>query len=353
MEIFVFYLKYYIIPILFLSTVFLTLLLVLKRIHYEYYKPLRQRITHKAEVFFAEMTLSNYDRETFKEKLLAFKKNVPLHKNWCKEQIIIDMIRLKHNLKSTATEPITVLYKALKLNQFSAGLIHDFRSYNKCEGFYHYQALDYKNGRSIIKPYQKSRNRVIRSNSTMAYISLSEGYHEDFQDLPEDISFLNTIKLMDILHEKKIPIPKNIDSWIANKNISIKKLGIKTMVFYNYKNAASDIIKLLQYPNDSLKLEVIIAVRKLFLREAETDLIQAYTELSFALQLETLTTLNVIGFEKSKNFIKQLILNEQNIDLKLKAVESLYQLDPNSLAEIAALDNDIEKMVKHVKSDLC
>jgi hypothetical protein len=353
MEIFVFYLKYYIIPFLFLSTIFLTLLLVLKRIHYEYYKPIRQQITHKSEVFFAEMTLSKYDRKTFKEKLLAFKKNVPLHKNWCKEQIIIDMIRLKHNLKSTATEPITVLYKALKLNQFSAGLIHDFRNYNKCEGFYHYQALDYKNGRSIIKPYQKSRNRVIRSNSSMAYISLSEGYSEDFQDLPEDISFLNTIKLMDILHEKKIPIPKNIDSWIAHKSISIKKLGIKTMVFYNYKNAAPEIIKLLQHPDDSLKLEVIIAIRKLFLSEAETNLIQAYIELSFLLQLETLIALKVIGSEKSKKFIKQRILNDPNTDLKLKAVEILYALDRTSLIEIAALDNDVEKMVKHVKSDLC
>jgi hypothetical protein len=153
--------------------------------------------------------------------------------------------------------------------------------------------------------------------------------------------------------KKKIPIPKNIDSWIAYKNVSIKKLGIKTMVFYNYKNAAPEIIKLLQYPNDSLKLEVIIAVRKLFLREAETDLIQAYPELSFVLQLETLTTLNVIGFEKSKVFIKQLILIEQNTDIKLKAVESLYQLDRTSLMEIAALDSDVEKMVKHVKSDLC
>ena len=85
---------------------------------------------------------------------------------------------------------------------------------------------------------------------------------ESFNELPSTISHLYTIKMMDLLHEKKFPIPKNIDKWIETNNNSITKLGLKIMAFYNYRNKVSEIIALLQNEDDSLIKEAVIAIRK-------------------------------------------------------------------------------------------
>lgn len=349
MDLFILYLKYYIIPLLLISTVLSTLVLLSKRIYYEYNKPYRQAVTNKAEIFLTEMILSKPNEETINKKLLQFKKEIPLHKSWCKELVINDMIRFKHSLKGKASEPILFFYQALNLNKYSARLIRDFRSYNKCEGFYHFQALDYKKGNSIIKPYLKHPNIVIRSNANMAFLSLSENYMESFKELPSTISHLYTIKIMDLLHEKKFPIPKNIDQWIETNNNSITKLGLKIMVFYNYRNKASEIIALIQNEDDSLKKEAIIAIRELFLTEAKEDLIVLFNKVSIEIQLEILDTLKVIGDEAVVSFLENEIQIQSDKDLKLKAVDCLNEINKTVLDTVAATDYDTMKMTKHVR----
>ena len=343
------YLQYYIIPFLLFSTLLLTIFLLLKRIRYEHNKPRREAISNKAETFLTEIILSDRNDKKFRTKLSLFKKEIPLHKTWCKEMIINDMIRFKHSLKGKASEQINVFYQALNLDKYSARLIRDFRSFYKCEGFYHFQALDYKKGSALIKPYLRHPNIVIRSNANMAYISLSENHMESLKEQSSVISHLNMIKIMDVLHEKKIAIPKNIDEWIETENNSVTKLGLKIMVYYNYRKQAKGIIALLYNDDDTLKKEAILAIRELFLTEAKTDLIQLFNKVSPDIQLEILETLMVIGDESIIPFLENTIRKATNKDVKLKAVACLNELDKIELDLVAINDFDITKMTKHVR----
>lgn len=349
MDLFILYLKNYIIPFLLLSTVLLTVILLLKRIRYEHTKPFREAISNKAETFLTEMIFSKPNNKKFRTKLSLFKKEIPLHKSWCKEMIINDMIRFKLNLKGKASGQINIFYQALNLDKYSAKLIRDFRSFYKCEGFYHFQALDYKKGSALIKPYLKHPNIVIRSNANMAYISLSENHMESLKEQSSGISHLNMIKIMDIFQEKKIAIPKNIDQWIETENNSVTKLGLKIMAFYNYRKKSKEIIALIQNEDDSLKKEAIIAIRELFLTEAKEDLTLVFDKVSLEVQLEILDTLMVIGDESIIPFLENVIHLETNKDLKLKAVECLNEIDKAELDVLAAKDFDTTKMTKHVR----
>ncbi|MFV8367962.1 HEAT repeat domain-containing protein [Flavobacterium sp. LB2R40] len=349
MDLFISYLKYYIIPFLLILTLLLTFVLLLKRIRYEYTKPLRESISNKAEIFLTEMILSKPDEKTFRKKLYLFKKEIPLHKTWCKEMIINDMIRFKQSLKGKASDQINIFYQALHLDKYSAGLIRDFRSFYKCEGFYHFQALDYKKGSAFIKPYLKHPNNVIRSNANMAYILLSENHMESFTELSSAISHLNMIKIMDILHDKKIPLPKNIDQWIETNNASVTKLGLKIMTFHNYRHKAKEIITFIQSDDDSLKKEAIMAIKELFLTEAKDELIHLFDNTSSEIRLEILDALKVIGDESIIPFLEKEIQKETNKDLKLKAVECLNEIDKTQLDFLSAKDYDTTKMIHHVR----
>ncbi|MGO4905241.1 HEAT repeat domain-containing protein [Flavobacterium sp. W20_MBD1_R3] len=349
MDLITYYLKYYIIPFLLILTILLIIILLFKRIRYEHNKPLRESISNKAETFLTEMILSNPNEKTFRTKLSLFKTSIPLYKSWCKEMIINDMIRFKLSLKGKASEQINIFYQALQLDKYSAGLIQDFRSFYKCEGFHHFQALDYKKGSALIKPYLKHPNIVIRSNANMAYISLSENHMESLKEQSSGISHLNMIKIMDILHKKRIPIPKNIDQWIETSNISVTKLGLKIMVFYNYRNQAKGITALLHHEDDGLKKEAITAIRELFLLEAKNDLIQLFAKESTEIKWEILDTLKVIGDDSIVPFLENIIRTETNKEIKLKAVECLNEIDKTELNILAATDFDTTKMTKHVR----
>jgi hypothetical protein len=306
-------------------------------------------IIHKAETFLTEMILSDPLDENLKTKLALFKKEIPLHKSWCKEMVINDMIRFKMSLKGKASEQINIIYRSFHLDTYSAGLIGKFKSFYKCEGFYHFQALDYKKGSALIKTYLKDPNPVVRSNANMAYISLCENHLGSLKDIQTTISLLNMIKIMDLLHQKKIAIPRNIHQWLLTNNNSVIKLGLKIMVFYNYRNEAKGVIALVHHDDVALKKEAIITIRELFLIEAKTDLTQLFENTTSEIQMEILDTLKVIGDDSIIPFLENIIRTETNKNVKLKAVECLNEIDKTELDIIAAKDFDTTKMAKHVR----
>lgn len=343
------YIKFYAIPFFLFASLFLMLVLILKRIHYQYTLPYRHMIIRKSEIFLTEITLSKPDKNTLKYKIAKFKSEIPIHKTWCKNMLVEDMIRMKSNLKGKASKNILLIYKQLHLNHYSASLIRDFRKYKKREGIYHFQALDYKPGVSLIKKYLFHPNKIIRSNANIAYLLLSRGDWQAINKIPVKVSIITTIKVMDVLHSQKIPIPPEIDLWIKSDNPTILKLAVMTMVFYNYTNQSAEIIKLLHHENKSLQIDIIIAIRELYLYEAEDELLALYATEKIETQLEILETLAALGSEKTIAFLSSNILKEEIKDLKLKMVYCLNTIDPIMLDTLGTLDPDAQKMINHTR----
>lgn len=152
--------------------------------------------------------------------------------------------------------------------------------------------------------------------------------------------------------KKKIDIPENIDQWIDTENNSFTKLGLKIMVFYNYRKQAKVIIALIHNEDESLKKEAITAIRELFLIEAKKDLIVLFEKASLEVQLEILQTLLVIGDESIIPFLENIIREATNKDVKLKAVQCLNEIDKTALDALAIKDCDTKKMAKHAREIL-
>ncbi|WP_291287636.1 HEAT repeat domain-containing protein [Flavobacterium sp.] len=349
MEHFIGYIKHYAIPLFVFTSLTLALALILKRIHYQYTLPYRHHIIRKSEIFLTEITLSKPEKSILKYKIAKFKSEIPIHKNWCKNMLIEDMIRMKSNLKGKTAKNILLIYKQLNLNHYSASLLRDFRKYKKCDGIYHFQALGYKPGISLLKKYLYHPNKIIRSNANVAYLILTQGDWQAVNKIPVKVSITTTIKIMDVLHSQNIPIPPEIDHWIESDNPTILKLAVMTMVFYNYRNKSKEIIKLLRHENKSLRTDVIIAIRDLYLYEAEDDLLLQFEQENIEIQLEILDALAVIGSEKTISFLNTQIPKEETKDLKLKMVTALNNLDAVRLDQMGIADADTQKMINHIR----
>lgn len=349
MEHFIGYIKHYAIPLFVFTSLTLALALILKRIHYQYTLPYRHHIIRKSEIFLTEIALSKPEKNILKYNIAKFRSEIPIHRTWCKNMLIEDMIRMKSNLKGKAAKNILFIYKQLDLNHYSARLLRDFRKYKKCDGIYHFQALGYKPGISLLKKYLFHPNKIIRSNANIAYLILTKGDWQAVNKIPVKVSITTTIKIMDVLHSQNIPIPPEIDRWIQSDNPTILKLAVMTMVFYNYRNKSEEIIKLLNHENKSLRTDVIIAIRDLYLYEAEDELLRIFEDENIEIQLEILDALAVVGSEKTISFLNARIPKEEIKDLKLKMVSSLNNLDNSSLNQLGLQDPDTQKMINHIR----
>lgn len=341
------YIKYFVIPFFFVISLSLIVVLIFKRIYYQYTLPYKHRIIRKSEIFLAEIILSAPDKNILKHKIAQFKSEIPISKSWCKEMLIDDLIRLKSNLKGKAAKNILFIYKKLDLNNYSASLIRDFRKHKKYEGIHHFQSLCYKPGISLLKKYLFNPNKIIRSNANIAYLALTKGDWQAVDKLPIKISIITTIKVMDVLHSENIPLPSHIDLWIQSKNPTILKLAIMTMVFYNYRNKSAEIIKLLHHEDKALKIDVIAAIKHLYLEEAEDEMLSMFYNEHIEIQLEMIEALAAIGSEKTIAFLKTEIPKQEIKDLKLKMVCSLDNLDSEVLNTLGKQDSDTQKMINH------
>ncbi|MDQ6469377.1 hypothetical protein RB619_01890 [Flavobacterium sp. LHD-80] len=343
------YIKYFVLPFFIVLTLSLAALLILKRVFYQYSLPYKHMIIRKSEIFLTEITLSKPDKNTLKYRIAKFKSEIPIHKTWCKNMLIEDLIRMKSNLKGPAAKNILLIYKRLGLNNYSASLIRDFRKYKKYEGIHHFQLLGYIPGISLIKKYLFSSNKIIRSNANIAYLALSKGDWQAVEKLPLKVTIITTIKVMDVLHSEKIPMPQEVDQWIYSKKKAVLKLAIMVMVFYNYRNKSAEIINLLHHKHLGLKTDVIIAIRDLYLYEAEDVILSLYPAEKLEIQFQMLKTLSIIGSQKTLDFLEIEIEKQELKDLKLKMVYCYNCIDPKSLEILGNRDADTQKMINHIR----
>jgi hypothetical protein len=350
MDVFIYYFVLVALPILTGSFLLLITILIVNRFRYDLFKPKLESAKNKIDTFLTTMIFSPFDKESFTLEIEQFKTEIPFEKKWCKKLLLNEIIFLKLNLKGDVTKTFHFLYKNFGLFEYTKKLLKSNRFYLKCLGMYQLESLEYKIGKKYIMPLLNSKNRNIKSSAFLTLISLDPDQLEILIDYKDPIRIAGEINIMDILHQKKTKIPSNLSEWIHSENVSIIKLGIKLMMFYNFTNENETIIKLLKHQDDAVRFEAVTAVKFLFIYEAEPILIEQFEKENTQNKLEIFNTLSQIGSTESEVFIADLLENKTDENIKLDAVYCLFRIN-STYFDSHFLDNtDVQKMVKHVKT---
>lgn len=219
--------------------------------------------------------------------------------------------------------------------------------------------MNYKIKKGQIKPYLKSKNEFLRSNAITALISLSDENFSILDDYPHSISKVDELKILDIIYQKKISIPENINKWLNSKNDSIVIIAIKLIVRYRYEYIIENnqIKYLISHDNKMVRKEIVQAIRELISINAREIVTQHYKiEKNRRLKISILKTLAVIGNHETINFCEDILKNEIDLDIKMATVFCVYKIDeaffnkidPNSTEST----NKIYRMFLHIKNPL-
>lgn len=349
MEVFVDIVIHILVPLMVLTFLTLVAILVVNRMIYEVYKFRIKSVKSKIDGFLTALVFSPFEEDTFAKKIKNFKKKVPFEKNWCKEIILNEIINLKQNLKGESASHLHFIYEEFGLFQFSLRLLKKPQWYVKSMGIYHFKALEYTKGEKFVAPYLKSKKGTLSTNAHIALIALTSDKLNFLIDYPETLSLTSEIKIMDILHSRKPPMPTNLKDWIHSPNPSIVKLGVKFMVYYNFTITREDVIRLLNSNAEMIRTEVIVAARNIYIEDAEQILISQFHLEEKKNKIEILTSLGAIGTEVSEGFLSRLLVDTADIDIKLAAVYSLNAINEGYFEKAFTDNEEVMDMVEHVK----
>lgn len=337
-----------ILPILGFTFLVLTILLILNRFLINLHEPKINDVKTKIDDFLTTLVFSSYDDTELASEIENFKKEIPFDKKWCKKIVLNKIIFLKRNLKGDIIKISHFIYEQFDLFSYSISLLKSKKKYLNCLGMYHLKALEYHKGKDYVTPFLNHKNRILNSSAYLTIISLEPENLGLLYNYEKPIYLAGEINIMNIVHQKKPPVPSNLKDWIHSPNPSVVRLGIKLMAFYNYTNENQSIAAHLKSDDEKIRFAVIGAIRQLFLFDTEKDLMELFGTETKANQIEILKTLAVIGGEDAEEFIHSLLKKSIDSDIKLRAVKSLSKMNSTYIENIIG-NNEISKMIQHVK----
>ena len=350
-----YFLLYFFIPLIVFFVILIVFTLLYTRYAIDKNDDFQENIENETNTFLTELIFSNYSAPEIKSKIKEFKSKHKLNSN-SRKFILNKIIHIKENLNETNEHTMLLIYKYFGFDKISNKLVRNRNWYSKSEAFHHYQNIGYKIKKGHVKQFLDSKNKALRSNAIIALISLSDEKFDVLDNYKYNISKSDEVKILDIIYRKKSKIPKNINNWLNSKNDSIVIIAIKLIVRFRHKHDFSleQISYLLGSENQSVRKEVILAIRELVMFEANEILIQHFKkESNIRNKISIIKTLNVIGTSENIGFISGLLNEDENLelDLKLEIVNFINKTDAtffnNFKFNKEEKNIELQKMIAH------
>ena len=349
------YLIFLVIPILFLFLISVLFTLLIERNLLDNEALQKTKFEEEIIDFLMGLIFLDSKNSIIKEKIVQFRKTNVYKKKWCEQFVLNQLIHIKENIKDLNSELIIFIYKEFDLHLYSEKLIKQSKWHSKSLGFYHYKALDYKSKIATIKPFLNSKNKYLKSNALITIISLSNEKFDVLNNYPDKISAADEIKILDLIYEKESVIPTTVFDWLHNKNNSIVILAIKLIIRYRVSISLLQIQDLLNNDDAIIRNTVIVAIKELFIVEANDMLVrQYYTETNIQNKIGILKTLGINGDEKTLNFVSKLIKIEKKLDVKFEIISCINKIDFSYFDNYTFKDHNetkmLNKIILHVKN---
>ena len=313
------------------------------------------KIEEHINSFLIDIIFTERENSSLKKTVKDFDKEYIKDDEQLRKYVFEKIIHIKENINDMYEHRIILIYKYFGFNKLTDALIKKSGWQDKSEAFYHYQSLDYKIKKGHIKRYLNSKNSKLKSNAIIAYISLSDEKFSYLDNFEYPISKADELKILNIIYKKKATMPKNIEQWLDNKNVSMIAIAIKLMIRYKHKLTNEQTFKLLQNEDKKVRKETIIASRELFNFEVNTILLEHYPkETNHNNKIILLQTLSKIGNDTVIKTLQQKIKSEENIEIKFALIHCIYNIKNTFFDTYKYVtkseEETIQKMLLHIKN---
>ncbi|QCR21531.1 HEAT repeat domain-containing protein [Pontibacter sp. SGAir0037] len=325
--------------------ILLFLFIVLSRVRDGFNYNRRQLMQKKSQQFITSMIFEeegwNVARlENFREKYLT--------NDFQKQLFLENLIILRKNIIGELADKLNQLYKDLGLHIYSKQKLYSGSWDVIAKGIGELTEMGMKQDSVLIRTFINHPNQILRSEAQVSYLKLQNEEPFSFLDeLEEPLLEWSQMQLGRAAQKTQFLKLPHFEKWLHKKEPSIVIFCIRMISFYNQHGSAPKLIKMLDHPNEKVRLEAVIAICHLEIYDATEKMLQIFDREPLKVQLEILKTLPNISGEENIPFYEQL-LHHHDKSLQLAAAKAIVRSGHRGEEIMATIQNNDQHTLQPV-----
>jgi len=203
----------------------------------------------------------------------------------------------------------------------------------------------------IITEHINDANDELRAEAQTSYVRLN---HEEpfrfLKDLKKPFTRWTQLTSFYIFRLHMLPAPSFVE-YLKSDMYNVRNFSLRMIIFFQQKENADEIIKLLNTKREMTRFLAIRAVNELGIQEAKPILKNIYAKETYKNRREIIKGMLHIGDAGDFDFLESII-RQKDITLKIEACRSMYFMNNIGMEKLLSLKQDqelnLEPFIAHI-----
>jgi hypothetical protein len=266
-----------------------------------------------------------------------------------------ELLSAKKNISGTAGINLESLYNQLNLDKYAVKRLKSRRWHIKAKAIQELGIMGQKTHLSKIYRSTNNKNDLVRMEAQTTIVKLYGFEGLRFLDVVSyQISEWQQIKLLQELSRLAPDNFSGIEKWLNSNNISVIVFALKLVRNYHRFELYHQITELLNHSNETIRLEVIYTLEKIYTSDTSKILLERYPLENLKNQKAIVKVLQDIGYDDDIPVLINFLDQEGN-ELKRLLVRTIANIGPRGLEEVEMLPQSnqypLDQIIKQIKGE--
>ncbi|MFA7381146.1 MAG: hypothetical protein WC150_11845 [Bacteroidia bacterium] len=329
----------------------LFIVIISSRIYKNYVALRTKRLQEVYEPLLANLIFGEYDTEDRRAMIVRRIKKRYLVNEFNNEVFLQELLNLHKNFSGDVCDHIRQLYIEFGLVKYSMRKLKAFPWDIKIKGIRELTQMDIKDAYDEIFKYVDSKNSILRLETLLSLIQLSESDPLKFLSNTKanmtGWQQVNILAILSILNTDDLP---DFKRWLNSPNSSVSLFTIRMINHFKQIGSVNSIVPMLDDPRESVREEVVNTIGNLELYGFADQLIEVYHREHDRLKIKILQVMVKISDDDQIPFFKQEMFNP-NFAIAVNACIALAKIGPSGRKELSELLEDADErttvIIKH------
>ena len=255
-----------------------------------------------------------------------------------------EMLIHNKNLTGEDKAMLRELYINLRLNEDAVKYLKSHSKYMQVKGISQLAQLKVAGSLNLIENKINSSNDMLSFEAQMALVQLNPDSPFSFLDkLKKHFPLWNQLNIHMLINTDILKVP-DFNRWLKSENYYVTVFALRMIGIFRQHKAFSEVVLLLNSPNQYIRQNAIIALGRLGLNEASIYLRNIYHEESDENKVLIIKALQNLPDESNIQFLGDILMLENNV-MKIEAAKGLAYIGESGRSKLQVL-----KMTADVES---
>lgn len=334
-----------------ICNIILFIVIISSRVYKNYVALRTKRLQEVYEPLLANLIFGEYDTEDRRAMIVRRIKKRYLVNEFNNEVFLQELLNLHKNFSGDICDHIRSLYMEFGLVKYSMRKLKAFPWDVKIKGIRELTQMDIKDAYDEIFKYVDSKNAILRLETLLSLIQLSESdplkFLSNTKSNMTGWQQVNILAILSVLNTDDLP---DFKRWLNSPNNSVSLFTIRMINHFKQIGSINSIIPMLDDPREAVREEVVNTIGNLELYGFADELIKVYYREHDRLKIKILQVMVKVSDDDQIPFFKQEMFNP-NFAIALNACIALAKIGRKGKEELQSLLEDADErttiIIKH------